>query len=357
MTRREACEVFLTCCEKTFLEENLFLEIITMYLEMETQMADAFSVRFWGVRGSYPAPGKNTIRFGGNTACVEVRAGKHIIILDAGTGIIPLGQELARTKQLNATILLSHLHHDHTQGFPFFVPAYLPNARLHIFGPASAAEILDANQSPRMFPIGLSDMNATKEIRSLKETDILIFDSSGVRVNASSSDTSTTLSTGSEAVTVRVYRSHAHPGGVHIYRVDYCNRSLVYATDIEGYVGYDRRLAEFARNADLLIHDAQYSEEHYRGQMADLPSTQGYGHSTPQMACELANGAGVRELVLFHHDPNYADETVAGLEVRSRSAFSNVSAAYEGLVIHIGHKLNVFSSRVLQSEVKYVDNG
>ena len=244
-------------------------------------MSETVTVKFWGVRGSYPTPGKNTVRFGGNTSCVEVRAGKHIIILDAGTGIIPLGQELARTKQLNATILLSHLHHDHTQGFPFFLPAYIPSARLHIFGPTTAAETLDTNQSPRTFPIGLQDMNATKEIRSLKETDILTFDLTSVKVNASSS--------APEAVSVKVYRSHAHPGGVYVYRIDYRGRSLVYATDTEGYVGGDRKLAAFARGADLLIHDAQYSEEHYRGQIAGLPPTQGYGHSTGQMACELAN--------------------------------------------------------------------
>ncbi len=298
-----------------------------MQLEMEAQMPERFTVKFWGVRGSYPASGKNTVRFGGNTSCVEVRAGKHIIILDAGTGLIPLGQELARTKQLNATILLSHLHHDHTQGFPFFVPAYIPGAQLHIFGPTTAAETLDLNQSPRTFPIGLNDMNAAKDIRSLRETDILTFDSTGVRINASSSDP--------ETVTVKIYRSHAHPGGVHVYRIDYRGRSLVYATDTEGYVGGDRKLAAFACGADLLIHDAQYNEEHYRGQIAGLPSTQGYGHSTPQMACQLANAAGVRELALFHHDPNYADETVAGLEVRARSVFPNVCAAYEGLVISL----------------------
>lgn len=299
-------------------------------------MSEGLSVKFWGVRGSYPTPGKNTVRFGGNTSCVEVRAGQHIIILDAGTGIIQLGRELALTDQPDATILLSHLHHDHTQGFPFFVPAYMSSAKLHIFGPTTAAETLDTNQSPRTFPVGLNDMNATKEIRSLKETDILTFDASGVRVNVSSSDP--------ESSTVKVYRSHAHPGGVHVYRIDYGGRSLVYATDIEGYVGGDRKLAAFARGADLLIHDAQYSEEHYRGQIAGLPSTQGYGHSTPQMACELANAAGVRELVLFHHDPNYADETVAGLEVRARTFFPNVCAAYEGLVIHIGQSMNIFSS-------------
>ena len=96
-------------------------------------MSNALRVRFWGVRGSYPTPGETTVKYGGNTASVEVQAGERTILLDAGTGIIPLGRELARTKRAGELLLLfSHLHHDHTQGFPFFVPAYLPSARLHI---------------------------------------------------------------------------------------------------------------------------------------------------------------------------------------------------------------------------------
>jgi ribonuclease BN (tRNA processing enzyme) len=147
---------------------------------------------------------------------------------------------------------------------------------------------------------------------------------------------------------------------VHVYRIDYRGRSLVYATDTEGYVGGDRKLTAFARGADLLIHDAQYSEEHYRGQIVELPSTQGYGHSTPQMACELAKAAGVRKLVLFHHDPNYTDEMVADLEVRARSVFPNACAASEGLVITLIP--NSFPTRKgqdlkVESRVKYAENG
>ena len=108
-------------------------------------MSDELRVKFWGVRGSYPTPGAGTIKYGGNTSSVEVRAGEHTIILDVGTGIIPLGRELARSKRTGEILLLfSHLHHDHTQGFPFFVPAYIPNARLHIFGPGGTPETLSA---------------------------------------------------------------------------------------------------------------------------------------------------------------------------------------------------------------------
>ena len=319
-----------------------------------------FKIRFWGVRGSYPTPGKNTIRFGGNTACVEVQVGGQIIIFDAGTGIIALGQELARTHQLDVTLLLSHLHHDHTQGFPFFLPAYIPGARLRIFGPGTATEtlenILDSNQSAQTFPVSLRDMNASKDIRSLKETDVLTLDSTGMRVNsASSSDPSTGSGQRSKTVTVKIYRSYAHPGGVYVYRIEYRGHALVYATDTEGYVGGDKKLANFARGADVLIHDAQYSEEHYRGQLTGFPSTQGYGHSTVQMACELAAAAQVDELVLFHHDPNYDDETVARLEVKARTLFPNVRAAYEGLIMKVGServRVNESSALIMSAAVK-----
>jgi phosphoribosyl 1,2-cyclic phosphodiesterase len=310
-------------------------------------MPENFRIRFWGVRGSHPAPGKNTIRYGGNTSCVEVRAGRHVLILDAGTGIIPLGQQLAREKQSEAALLLSHLHHDHTQGFPFFAPAYIPGARLHIFGPGAATEtlerVLDTNQSAQTFPVGLNEMSATKDIRSLKETDVLTLDSNGLTVNADSSRGSFDFAPPSgtsqdkpEAVTVKIHRSHAHPGSVYVYRIEYHGRALVYATDTEGYVGGDKRLATFARGADVLIHDAQYTEEHYYGQLTGVRSTQGFGHSTPQMACELAASAGVGELVLFHHEPTYTDDTITGMEAHARTLFPNVRAAYEGLAMNVG---------------------
>lgn len=295
-------------------------------------MSENFTIRFWGVRGSHPAPGKNTVRYGGNTSCVEVRAGMHVIILDAGTGIIPLGQQLARERQSETTLLLSHLHHDHTQGFPFFAPAYIPGTHLHIYGPGAAAEtlerVLDTNQSAQTFPVSLNEMSAAKDIRSLKETDVLRLDSNGLTVNAASSSTL-------EAVTVKIHRSYAHPGSVYVYRIEYRGRALVYATDTEGYVGVDKRLTAFARGADVLIHDAQYSEEHYYGQSAGVRSTQGFGHSTPRMACELAASAGARKLVLFHHEPTYTDDMVTGMEARARTLFPNVIAAYEGLAMNV----------------------
>ena len=136
-------------------------------------MNDELRIKFWGVRGSYPTPGAGTVKYGGNTACVEICAGERTLILDAGTGIIPLGRELARRaaiekRVLELMLLFSHLHHDHTQGFPFFVPAYMPNARLHIFGPDGTTEslkqVLEHNQSSETFPVRLRDMASAKNI-------------------------------------------------------------------------------------------------------------------------------------------------------------------------------------------------
>jgi phosphoribosyl 1,2-cyclic phosphodiesterase len=296
-------------------------------------MSDELRVKFWGVRGSYPAPRAGTVKYGGNTACVEIRAGDRTIILDAGTGIIPLGRELARRRALEVMLLFSHLHHDHTQGLPFFVPAYLPNAKLHIFGPdgthASLRNVLEHNQSAETFPVRLHEMASSKDIQPVREAQVIVWDEVGVRVTESS------LGVGDDAVIIRIHKSYAHPGGVFVYRITWRGKSVVYATDTEGYVGTDRRLVKFAQNADVLIHDAQYLEAHYRGQLAGFPSTQGYGHSTALMACEVAVAAEVGRLILFHHDPSYSDAVVEGMEASAKKKFAEVQAAYEGLEIFL----------------------
>ena len=337
-------------------------------------MTDILKIKFWGVRGSHPAPGPETVIYGGNTACVEVRAGDKTLILDAGTGIIPLGRDLARNafakkRSLEMMLLFSHLHHDHTQGFPFFTPAYLPNAHLYIFGPGITPRTLEAvlenNQSPTTFPVGLGEMAAAKEIRSVRETQVIIWDEMGVRLVEAGTEYT------GDALLIRIHRSYAHPGGVYVYRVEWRGQSVVYATDTEGYVGMDRRLVEFARGADVLIHDAQYVEEHYRGQMAGFTSTQGYGHSTATMACEVAAAAEMGRLVLFHHDPAYDDEMVREKEAAARKRFPETLAAYEGLEVFlipqsgaspnpspIGTSVRKSGEvGVRKGRVKYVENG
>jgi phosphoribosyl 1,2-cyclic phosphodiesterase len=321
-------------------------------------MSDELRVKFWGVRGSYPAPGAGTVKYGGNTACVEIRAGERTIILDAGTGIIPLGRELARRRTLEVVLLFSHLHHDHTQGFPFFVPAYMPNAKLHIFGPDGTHEslkhVLEHNQSSETFPVSLREMASWKEILSVRESQIIVWNEAGVRVAES------VVGLGNDAVVIHIHKSYAHPGGVYVYRITWRGQSIVYATDTEGYVGTDRKLVQFARNADVLIHDAQYLEAHYRGQLTGFPATQGYGHSTVTMACEVAFASEAGQLILFHHDPSYSDAIVAGMEATAKAQFAEVRAAYEGLEIILRKPNNI--AKQLQSpkregrDVKYANH-
>ncbi len=329
-------------------------------------MNSEFNIKFWGVRGSYPTPGAGTIQYGGNTACVEINAGGRTIILDAGTGIIPLGRELVKTKRAGELLLLfSHFHHDHTQGFPFFVPAYIPNTKLHIFGPGGTPEtlkqVLEHNQSSETFPVSLRDMSASKDIQSVRESQVIVWDEDNVYLAESTSRLR------DEAVVIRIYKSHAHPGGVYVYRISYRGKSIVYATDTEGYTGTDRRLVNFARDADVIIHDGQYSDEHYYGCLAGFPSTQGYGHSTAKMAAEVAASAESGQLILFHHDPAYADEFVAAQEANAKTIFPDSRAAFEGLEISLNPS-PAFGSpkRVLREgagvrererDVKYVKNG
>ena len=292
---------------------------------------DNFSVRFWGVRGSFPTPGPMTVRYGGNTPCVEVEAGGHILILDAGTGIIPLGRDLLRRsreqgKPVEAVLLLSHLHHDHTQGFPFFTPAFIPSSRLHIFGPdflnSSPKVTLDTVMTPPYFPVRLAELNAWLSFATLREPDLLaIGESVGGVGLGSAADAS--LQNDPDLVRVRVMRSYAHPNGVLHYRIDWHGKSVVYATDTEGYVNGDRRLANFARGASLLIHDAQYTDDHYLGLAPGLPTTQGYGHSTISIAVQAAQVSGAQRLALFHLAPEYDDDQLDRINDQVSQCYSD----------------------------------
>ena len=302
-----------------------------------------FRVRFWGVRGSYPTPGASTVRYGGNTPCIEVTVGSWTIILDAGTGIIPLGRELMRrsreTRQpVEAVLLFSHLHHDHTQGFPFFTPAFIPSTRLHLFGPdflnSSPKVALATVMSPPYFPLHLSELNAWLSFATLREPDLLAIGESvgGVALGSASDPV---LMEDPDLIRIRVLRSYAHPNGVLHYRIDWHDCSMVYATDTEGYVNGDRRLAHFAQGTQLLIHDAQYTDEHYLGMAAGLPNTQGYGHSTVGIAIQAAQVSGARQLVLFHHAPEYDDEQMDQIAAQADRLLPGTMVAREGLTLHL----------------------
>ncbi len=304
-------------------------------------------IRFWGVRGSYPVPGKDTVRYGGNTACVEIEANGSTIILDAGTGIVPLGRALTRRareqgRKISCVLLLSHLHHDHTQGFPFFLPAFIPGAGIHVYGPdflgSSPRGTMEQVMQPPYFPVRVADLNANIAFQVLRESEVLLVDGRGNDAQATAQTDVQVFSAGSvpvddQRVRVRVLRSYAHPGGVYHYRIDWRGRSIVYATDTEGYVNGDRRLANFARGADLLIHDAQYTDEHYLGMAPGMSVTQGYGHSTVSIACHAAHTAGVKQLALFHHAPEYDDGQMDEVAAQAQAAFLPSIVAREGMEI------------------------
>ena len=301
-----------------------------------------FKVQFWGVRGSHPVPGAQTARFGGNTPCVQVQAGEHTLIFDAGTGLINLGRELARQAgqsrlPLRAWLLFSHLHHDHTQGLPFFAPLYNPTTRLDLVVPEIYAQdprsVLSEVMAAPTFPVSFQQTAAEKHLHSLREAQVIVITAQGLSILPALPGTLP-----EEAVVIRAMRSYAHPQGVMVYRVAYRGKSVVYATDTECYAGGDQRLVNFARGADLLIHDAQYTEDHYVGALAGAPVTQGFGHSTAAMACGTARAAEVGQLVLFHHDPNYADQTIHGIENQARELFPNAVAAREGQIIQLGER-------------------
>ncbi len=304
---------------------------------MSNNTATSFRVRFWGTRGSYPMPGPTTLRFGGNTTCVEVQVGSVLLIIDAGTGIINLGRDLLHRAQVNggtpiaATLLLTHTHHDHTQGLPYFGPAYFGSSRLHIFGPRAFEAELDQTLRhavlPPSFPISLDEMPSVITVRSLGENEAIFFDAPHPEPHVLNLHHDP-IDPSPDTVHVRIFRTFAHPRhGALLYRIAWRGKSLVFASDTEGYVDTDRRLVQFARDTDMLIHDAQYSHADY------LKGKQGWGHSTPQMACAVAQQCGAKQLVLTHHEPLYDDAMIAALEQEAQQIFPATQAAYEGLEI------------------------
>lgn len=267
-------------------------------------------IKFWGVRGSIASPGPDTAGVGGNTSCVEVRCGETLLLLDAGTGVRKLGDKLLGEGAVDATILLSHLHWDHIQGLPFFVPAYQPASKLQIVGTAHGVmglrEALAHQMTAPVFPVRLDELGAQIRLREVRSSET--FDVGEARV--------------------RVAKLN-HPGGVHAYRIEHAGRSVVYATDTEHYACVDPTLRALAEGADVLIYDAQYTPEEYRGDVGR--SKVGWGHSTYVAGAELARLAGVGKLVLFHHDPQRTDAGVMDIERRAGELFAPTVAAREGM--------------------------
>ena len=271
--------------------------------------AAALRIRFWGVRGSYPTPGPSTVEVGGNSSCVEITAGDHTLVFDAGTGLIGLGRDLVRRPgEPTVHIFLSHLHHDHIEGLRFFAPVYSPEWSCHVYGAASGApdtleKLLAQTMSPRLFPVSMSQLPAQLWIRNLKEREHLKF--------------------GSKVPTEVIARfSRAHPKmGVTLYRITRNGRSVVYASDVESPKGGFEDVVALARGADVLIHDAQYTNEEYYGGHLNKA---GWGHSTVHMAAQAARAANVGELILYHHDPEHNDAEIRRLEQLAQSIFPHI---------------------------------
>jgi CheY-like chemotaxis protein/phosphoribosyl 1,2-cyclic phosphodiesterase len=270
-------------------------------------------VRFWGTRGSIAAPGAQTVRFGGNTSCVEARtAAGHVFVFDCGTGARLLGDALTAdpTQPVSASILFSHTHWDHIQGFPFFAPAFEPQNTIAVYAPEGGRRSLHDTLARQMehsyFPVDLSQLPATLTYLDLGEGAHRI---GGARV---------------------VAQYLHHPAVTLGYRVEADGAAIVYACDHEPFGGAlwrkdavpgrleailhdgDRRHAQFLADADLVIHDAQYTPEEY-------PAKKNWGHSTFEYAVELAAAAGVKRLALTHHDPNHDDDFIAEIERRARA--------------------------------------
>lgn len=251
-----------------------------------------FTIRFWGVRGSIATPGPDTVKYGGNTACTEVRCGEQLLILDAGTGIRQLGLSLLnefKQKPINGHIFIGHTHWDHIQGFPFFAPAFIPGNEFTIYSLHGAEKPLEKVFRGLMdndyFPVLLTEMKANLEFREL-DSDVNLG-----QIHVS-------------------YIFLNHPGLAIGFRITFAGRSLVYISDHENYGrlspggsglhSLDLEIARFAENADLLISEAQYTEEEYT-------QKKGWGHSTFLDVLELAAEAKVKRLAIIHHDPAHDD--------------------------------------------------
>ncbi len=275
-------------------------------------------LRMWGVRGSIPTPGPDTVEFGGNTSCYSVEAGGGTLILDGGTGLRVLGLSLLRRMPVEAWMFFSHVHWDHIQGFPFFAPAFVPGNRFHLFGGANVSrtleEILAGQMDHPSFPVLLTDMAATMTFRDLHEgEEVLVGPHHDVRVTTTRGN---------------------HPNGVYAFRIEHDGKSIVYITDSEHYAIVDPKLAKLARGADVLVMDSMYTPEEYAGEVGGGPKT-GWGHATYVAACELARTAEVKRLVLHHHDPMQTDAMVRDKERRAQELFAPTIAAREGLELEV----------------------
>jgi phosphoribosyl 1,2-cyclic phosphodiesterase len=269
-------------------------------------------IKFWGVRGSTPAPQPENMRYGGNTSCVEVRLGDSIYVFDCGTGFRVLGQALRhefKAHPINAHIFVSHFHWDHIQGLPFFGPLY-DNRENHFQFHCSSRtrslkRVLEEQMAAPYFPVGLTEMQAQQNFYDLEEGRIQLGD-----------------------VTLQTMWLN-HPQGCMGYRLETKEGVVVYATDNEpGDAIFDKNVRKLAAGADVLIYDAQYLPEEYERR-------RGWGHSHWREAINVVTESGAKELVLFHHDPEHDDVCLDKVVSEARNYYPRLRAAAEGMQIDL----------------------
>lgn len=270
----------------------------------------SFKVKFWGVRGSIACPGPRHMVYGGNTSCVEVALDRRRLVLDAGTGIRELGRAFEEEGIRQATVLLSHTHWDHINGFPFFGPAFDPANRFHIMaghlGHGLRIETVLAGQMTHpFFPVPIEVMRAQLTFEDFQA--------------------GSTLDLG-DGITARTMALN-HPDGATAYRLEFDGASLCYVTDTEHVPGSpDLGIRRFIEGADLVIYDSTYSDDEFAAKA-------GWGHSTWQEGIRLCQSAGVKQLAIFHHDPDHDDEVMARIERAAAEAWSGALVAREGMEV------------------------
>jgi phosphoribosyl 1,2-cyclic phosphodiesterase len=274
--------------------------------------AAAITARFWGVRGSIACPGERYLRYGGNTSCIEVRCGSHLIVLDGGTGLRELGVHLGKVRNVDADVLFTHTHMDHIGGLPFFRPLFEPTNRFvlragHLAPERSLEDVLHEVMADPVFPVPPSVFSARVEYRDFVAGETLA------------------LRPGIEVRTALLY----HPQRATGYRIEHRGRSLCYVTDTEHVPGKpDVNILGLARGADVLIYDSTYTDDEFGEHV-------GWGHSTWQEGVRIAEAAGVGRLVVFHHDPGHDDGTMDGIRDRAAHARPGTVTAREGMVIEL----------------------
>lgn len=274
-------------------------------------MPMTMTVRFWGVRGSIPCPGPSTVRYGGNTSCVEIRCGDHRLVFDAGSGLRMLGNAL-EGQSTDIDLFLSHCHIDHLIGLPFFMPAFVPGNHLRLWAgnlmPAGGVEkTVRKLMSYPLFPIEIEAASGTLEFNDFSQGETL---------------------KPHPGIVIRTAALN-HPGGATGYRIEFGGRAVAYITDTELNDGaIDPALLSLASGAALVIIDATYTND-------ELPEHAGWGHSSWQQAVRLANEAGAEKLCLFHHDPEHDDIEMDQIAQASAEARPGTVVAREGLSIKI----------------------